>query len=103
MGSRPPRVEVIDGHMTHTRVRRERGKPYEETIYNWNDQPVGSRTKHHPGREFVEVIVWQGEKATGDPVAEWELPVQLRYDLDLAARQAVAQTRFPAVENEGTS
>jgi hypothetical protein len=74
MSSRPPRVEVIDGHMTRTRVRRE------------------------PGRTFVEVIVWAGKEATGDPVAEWELPVQLRYDLDLAARQAVAQTCFPAAE-----
>lgn len=95
------REEVIHGHMTHTRVRREKGKPYEVTVFDWHDQPIGTVTKHHPGRTFVEVLVWKGEEAAGEPVAEWEMPYQLRYDLDEAARLAVAQTRFQTDEPEG--
>lgn len=77
-----PRVTkaVISGHMTHSRTRLEKSK--------------GAR----PGRIFVEVLVYSGKEATGEPVAEWEMPHVYRYDHDAAARQAVAQTRFPAAD-----
>jgi hypothetical protein len=104
--SRPPRVEVIDGHMTHTRVRRERGPEYEVYVdVGIFEEKLKMVKRRRPGREFVEVLVWTGEEATGEPLAEWELPVQLRYDLDAAARLAVAQTCFPAAEpeSEGTA
>lgn len=99
MSARPPTVTVIDGHMTHTRTRRERGDPYEITV----DTGIFSEhlvkiTKYRVGRIFVEVLVWAGTEATGDPVAEWEMPHVYRYDHDAAARQAVAQTTFPAAE-----
>lgn len=71
--------KVINGHMTRTRTRLEKAS--------------GAR----PGRIFVEVLVWQGQEATGEPLAEWEMPHVYRYDHHAAARQAVAQTRFPAV------
>lgn len=101
MSTRPPYSTVIDGHMMEVRVRRERGAPYQEPVFDlWTDKMIGTVTKHHPGRTYVEAIVWQGEEATGEPLAEWELPYQLRYDLDGAARLAVAQTRFPAAEPE---
>lgn len=70
--------KVINGHFTRTRNRLDKGR--------------GKGT----GRVFVEVLVWQGKEATGEPLAEWEMPHVYRYDHDAAARQAVAQTRFPS-------
>lgn len=101
MSTRPPVAKVISGHMTHTRVRRVKGDPYEVTVDVgiFTEQPK-KVTKHRPGRTFVEVLVWEGPEATGEPLAEWELPHELRYSLDEAARLAVAQTRFPAVSEE---
>lgn len=99
--TQPPVKKIVDGHMTHTRVRRERGAPYEVTVdVGVFKEQLKKITKHHPGRTFVEVMVWEGPEATGEPLAEWELPYQLRYSLDEAARLAVAQTRFPAAEPE---
>lgn len=101
MSTRPPTVAVIDGHMTYTRTRREQGKPYTVTVdVGIISEKLRNITKHHPGRVFVEVLVWAGAEATGDPVAEWEMPFVYRYDHNAAARQAVAQTRFPAAEAE---
>jgi hypothetical protein len=53
-----------------------------------------------PRRGYVEALVYPGENEKGDPVAEWEMPNQLRYDLDLVARQAALQTAR-SENNEG--
>jgi hypothetical protein len=63
--------EVIEGHLTITQARRTS----EDGLH-------------------VEALVYAGETEEGEPVAEWVLPIQLRYALSDAARLAVAQTRF---------
>lgn len=63
--------EVIDGHLTITQARRN---PQDGL--------------------HVESIVYAGETAEGDPVAEWVLPIQLRYNLSDAAHLAVRQISF---------
>jgi len=75
-----PRVteSVISGHMTHSRTRLAKG------------------TGHRPGYYYVEVLIWEGTEATGEPLGEWEMPKEYRYDHEGAARLAVAQQRFPA-------
>ena len=64
--------EVIRGRMTVTQARRTK----EEGLH-------------------VESLVYAGSKAEGEPVAEWVLPIQLRYALSDAAKLAVNQTTFP--------
>lgn len=64
--------KVIDGRMTHTRLCREKG------------------------RQYMEVLVFAGEKAEGEPVGEWEMPVLPDYDG--AAATAVRQTKFDEPE-----
>lgn len=68
--------EIIDGHMTVTRVRR------------------APKDGHKPGYIFVESLVYVGPVKVGEPVSDWELPHTYRYDLSGAARLAVAQTDF---------
>lgn len=63
--------EVIDGHLTITQARRN---PQDGL--------------------HVESIVYASEIAEGEPVAEWVLPIQLRYHLSDAAHLAVRQTNF---------
>lgn len=65
--------QVIDGHLTVTQTRRTK----EDGLH-------------------VESIVYAGETAEGEPVAEWVFPIQLRYALGDAAELAVRQTKFPA-------
>jgi len=43
-------------------------------------------------RGFVEALVYAGPVAEGEPLAEWEMPNQLRYNLDAVALTAEAQT-----------
>lgn len=43
-------------------------------------------------RGYVEALVFEGPTAEGEPLAEWELPNQLRYHLEDCARIANAQT-----------
>lgn len=69
MGSKVINREVIDGHMTVTQTRRTK-----------NDGL------------HVESLVYWGDKEEGRPVAEWVMPIQLRYTLSDAAHLAVAQT-----------
>lgn len=89
--------EVIEGHFTRTRNRMRKGTPYTEMIYDWNDNPTGQTiTKHRPGYLYVEVLIWEGEEATGEPLGEWEMPHVYRYDHHGAAVLAVAQQTFPA-------
>lgn len=45
-----------------------------------------------PRRGYVEALVYPGESEKSEPIGEWEMPNQLRYDLDLVARQAALQT-----------
>jgi hypothetical protein len=67
---------VIDGHMTHTRLRRETGRG-----------------------QYLEVLVYAGEKAEGEPVGEWDMPVLIDYDG--VATIAVKQTKFDGPEEGG--
>lgn len=89
--------EVIDGHMTVTQVRRIPGAEYKvtEAVGLWGRE-TREVTKRHPGHLCVESLVYAGEKEEGEPVAEWELPHQLRYSLSDAAHLAVRQTKFDA-------
>lgn len=64
--------EVIDGRATVAQARRTK------------------REGLH-----VEVLVYPGPVAEGEPVAEWVMPIQLRYALSDAAKMAVHQTKFP--------
>lgn len=88
--------EVVNGRMTVTQVRREKGKPYtvilEDAGYFGEPLPPREIVKHHPGRTFVEILVYAGPEAEGEPVGEWEFPHTWRYDLAGAARQAERQT-----------
>lgn len=74
--SRPPSELIFEGHLTRARVRRK-------------------KADHRPGYIYVEVEVWEGSEATGEPYDVWELPYTFRYSLDAAARLAVRQTSWP--------
>jgi hypothetical protein len=63
--------EVIDGRMTVTTTRRT----VDDGLH-------------------VESLVYEGDEAKGEPVAEWVFPFQMRYTLGDAARLAVRQTVF---------
>lgn len=78
MSARPPVELTVEGHATRTRVRRK---------------PTDARGR--PGYIYVEVEVWEGPEATGEPYDVWELPHTLRYSLDDAALLAVRQTPWP--------
>lgn len=69
--------EVIFGRATVTQARRF--------------------TKEEGGGLYVQSLVYGGPKAEGEPVAEWVLPIQLRYALSDAAHLAVRQTDFSEV------
>ena len=91
-----PIEKVIHGHLTRTRVRRESGPEYTVTVdVGIFEEKLETITKRKPGRTYVEVLVWEGPEAVGEPLAEWELPHSFRYSLDGAACLAVAQTHFP--------
>lgn len=69
--------KVIDGHMTHTRLRREKGRG-----------------------QYMEVLVYPGVTDQGEPVGEWEMPVLLDYEG--VAATAVRQTKAEmALEETG--
>jgi hypothetical protein len=53
--------------------------------------------KDEGGGLYVQVLVYGGSKAEGEPVAEWVMPIQLRYALSDAAHLAVRQTDFSEV------
>lgn len=85
--------EVIDGHATVTQVRKSFGKEYtveEEVPSIFGPTKYRKVTKRKPGYLYVSTEIYSGPKEEGEPVAEWELPVQLRYSLDDAAKLAVA-------------
>jgi hypothetical protein len=88
--------EVIRGRMTVTQVRREKGEEYEAwvpvSIFSDRSKPV---TKRHPGRTYVEVLVYSGPQETGEPI-EWEMPLGFRYELVQAAR--IAEREAPREE-----
>lgn len=58
---------VVDGRMTHSRVRRDKEGQY------------------------IEVLVFAGNTAEGDPVSDWRMPVL--YDFETLAQTAVFQTK----------
>lgn len=43
-------------------------------------------------RSLVEVLVFAGEAEDGVPVAEWDMPYSMKFDLELAAVTAERQT-----------
>lgn len=94
--SRNVHREIINGRMTVTRVRRIKGAEYKVTVDRENlfGKVVGTQeiTKRKPGYDCVEVLVYDGPKAEGEPVGEWEMPIQLRYSLHDAALLAERQT-----------
>lgn len=67
--------KVIQGHMTHSTIRREKGRG-----------------------EYMEVLVFAGETAEGEPVGEWEMPIIPDYE-GIAAT-AVRQTKAELAREE---
>lgn len=64
----------------------KKSPPHHAGVYNGRLVEVRRR------RSYVECLVFAGETAEGEPVAEWEMPIQLRYDLRTAAQLAERQT-----------
>lgn len=82
--------EVINGRMTVTRVRRQKGEEYKV----WKDVGIFEEkwvevTKRKKGYDYVSTLIYAGPEKTGEPVADWELLISFRYDLPLAAQIAV--------------
>lgn len=87
--------EIVQGRMTVTQVRQQKGKEYTvdvETESLFGRKPlVRQVTRREKGYLYVEVLVYPFAKEEGTAVGEWEMPIQLRYDLGEAARIAALQ------------
>lgn len=86
---------VIKGRMSVTQVKRQPGKTYTVEVESeslFGRTPIVRKIeKQHKGHLYVEVLVYASDKEEGEPVGEWEMPIQLRYDLEEAASVAVLQ------------
>lgn len=86
--------QVHRGRMTVTQVRLK--KAVEATEERSPNGLFGEArrtiTPRRPGYLYVEVLVYPTAKEEGEPVGEWEMPIQLRYHLAEAARLAELQT-----------
>lgn len=55
-----------------------------------------------PRRGYVEATVYDGESATDEVIGDWEMPNQLRRDLEAVAYTAVNQSRRESKRNKET-